>query len=308
LSRLLVLRSLSQIGKFTPPHWAEKLWHYQDEVFHFFLGSLLSSYTLFYFISSSLGTSLLFLLIMSALLILNEFPSLQKKDLTLKSPLLFLCQVSYFSILVPIIFGQVGILTFLVALLLALALNAGMGKSLHAAGYSISSLKKVFIIPVSVTALTILLMYSLKLIPPLPISIDYTGIYHNVEKVDGTYHLSYSRAKWKFWQNGAQSFSAQPGDKIYCFARIFSPATFDDAVYFNWQYKTDSGWATSDRVKIQVRGGRSEGYRGYAVKANYQPGSWRVRIETSDERVIGQIYFTIESIAAEPRTFSVDYQ
>ena len=39
---------------------------------------------------------------------------------------------------------------------------------------------------------------------------------------------------------------------------------------------------------------REHGYRGYTVKSNYQPGDYRVQIETTDGREIGRIGLTVE--------------
>ena len=61
-------------------------------------------------------------------------------------------------------------------------------------------------------------------------------------------------------------------------------------------------------VKIDaVVGGREQGFRGYGAKTKYQPGSWKVQIETTDAREIGRIYFKLESAAAAPqRTFVIE--
>ena len=50
-------------------------------------------------------------------------------------------------------------------------------------------------------------------------------------------------------------------------------------------------------------GGRVEGFRGFGTKSNYQPGDWKVQIETTDEREIGRVYFNLEIAPDEPRTF-----
>ena len=56
---------------------------------------------------------------------------------------------------------------------------------------------------------------------------------------------------------------------------------------------------------MNITGGRKEGYRGFAMKQNYQPGEWRISIETTDGREIGRIYFEVYKIAevSPTRTF-----
>jgi len=44
------------------------------------------------------------------------------------------------------------------------------------------------------------------------------------------------------------------------------------------------------------------------VKANYQPGRWKVQVETTDGREIGRIYFRLEGVSAAPRSFVVDIE
>jgi len=42
------------------------------------------------------------------------------------------------------------------------------------------------------------------------------------------------------------------------------------------------------------------------VKSNYQPGDWKVQVETTDGREIGRVYFSLEFAAGEPRSFDID--
>ncbi|HEX4922592.1 MAG TPA: DUF2914 domain-containing protein, partial [Bdellovibrionales bacterium] len=55
-------------------------------------------------------------------------------------------------------------------------------------------------------------------------------------------------------------------------------------------------------------GGREEGFRGFTFKQNYQPGDWRVKIETTDGREIGRITFEVVAADTVPvREFETDY-
>jgi hypothetical protein len=137
------------------------------------------------------------------------------------------------------------------------------------------------------------------------------GIYHQVKKTDGKYFLtSLEHPIWKFWEHGDQQFLARPGDQIYCYARVFSPARFHDELQVRWLFKDRRrGWQPSDAIPMTVSGGREQGYRGFTVKKNYEPGEWRVQIETTDNRELGRIYFSvIQDEATDPRTTVNDIQ
>ena len=120
--------------------------------------------------------------------------------------------------------------------------------------------------------------------------------------------LSHERPFWRFWDNGDQKFLAQPGDKVYVFFRIFSPARFADQVLMRWYWKGNGKWQLHDSIPINIVGGRAQGFRGYGMKSNYQPGEWKLQVETTDEREIGRVYFDLETVSAAPRTFDTDVE
>ena len=89
---------------------------------------------------------------------------------------------------------------------------------------------------------------------------------------------------------------ARDGDTLICFAQIFFPTRFKDQLQVRWLYRDEKGqWHPSDAIPLPVVGGREEGYRAVTQKKNYQPGEWRVQIESMDDREIGRIGFTIEA-------------
>ena len=139
----------------------------------------------------------------------------------------------------------------------------------------------------------------------MPLSMQYGGIYHQVEKLDGTYRLSYPQLPWyRFWQHDSRQFLARPGDSIYCFVRVFAPRRFSHHVYMRWslQNPRTGGYQLADRIELPIYGGRGEGYRGYGEKSNYKPGQWRVELETEDGRSIGVVPFTVISDSSvDPR-------
>ncbi|MCO4793720.1 MAG: DUF2914 domain-containing protein [Bacteriovoracaceae bacterium] len=276
---------------------------YHDEIYHFLAGGLLSIYTLFFFKSSSLASSLLFLFLMFFILIINEFESVKKTGKTMRMILFFICLTCFSFLITPLIMGKVGVVVFLVSLVIAALLSLMV---IFAWSHTTKTNLKSFIVPPSTVIGIFALLYLVKLIPPIPLAIEKIGIYHNVQKDLSRYHLHHQRPWWKLWHNGDQDFKAGTGDKVYIFARIFSPGGFKEKVILNWQTKVDGDWKTSDKIPMQITGGRSEGFRGFAYKSNYTSGDWRVLVESNGGREIGRINFEIEKIEGDSSNFKVE--
>lgn len=327
----LRLEMLDTLTPILPPKWCSWLWKYRDEIVHFLFGSLLSVYTLFYLKSSSLVASGTFLFLLVALMLANEFSRFQQSGVLMRVGLLTLCLISFFGYVIPVFIGFGGLIPFVASLVLATLIMLGFERSVR--GRVRGETVPAADVPAAPTGLSkklndwrrrplnergrhasiavaaaFLILYVLQLVPPVPLSAQYMGIYHNVEKRDGSYVLSYDRPWWKKWQSGAQTFLARPGDRIYVFASVFSPANFKDEIRVRWYHKSDrSGWERSDAIPIQISGGRDEGFRGFTYKQNYQPGAWRVRLETTDGREIGRISFTVvPDDSVDPRTMQMD--
>jgi hypothetical protein len=151
-------------------------------------------------------------------------------------------------------------------------------------------------------------LYFAKLIPPVPLSISSIGIYHDVRRVGDRFALTTTRPRWRFWQRGDQSFLARPGDKVHCFVSVFSPARFRDRLQVRWFFMDPAtGWRESDVMPLNIVGGREGGFRADTIKSLCQPGRWRVRVETSDQRELGRIDLTVseDHSAAAPCTHTV---
>lgn len=291
---LLIAEKSPSVEKFFTKGFLLKVWEFRYEIIHFLLGSLLSVYMIFYFKSASLASAFIFIAIMSALLVLNEFTAFKNLGGVIRFGLFALCSCSYFIYLVPIIWQQIGFFTFMFSLLLS-------GICFVSIFYFLSrfehiSNRQLFIevmAPGFGVHMLFLLLYIFKFLPPVPLSIEKIGIYHKLEKANGQYVLYYDRPWWKFWESGAQSFIADSQDKIHCFTSIFAPHFFKEQVSMQWWQKEVTGWHKMDSIPMSIAGGRDTGFRGYAVKSNYTAGDWQVRVVTSDDREIGRIYFSV---------------
>ncbi|MBS1962547.1 MAG: DUF2914 domain-containing protein [Bdellovibrionales bacterium] len=302
ITLLLSAALLESYGLFTPPARLKKAWNYHEHVTQFLIGTLLNVYMFFYFKSGSLLSSIVFILFIAGLLVANEFVHLKSRQVVLKLALYFLCVTSFWLYVVPMILGFVGLAAFAITILVANGfvwatyafIERGIRKHPESAVVRKEIQKKVLGTGYGVLGVFVV-FYLLQIIPPVPLSLNYIGVFRSVKKEAGDYVLTYTRSKWLFWQHGDQSFYARPGDQIVTFARVFAPNGFRDQLQVRWLLKGRDGWQKVDLIPITVSGGREHGFRGYTVKSNYQPGDYRVQIETSDGREIGRISLTVES-------------
>lgn len=298
----LVFEKSQRVEAFFSSGRRATIWSYRTEAVHFLLGSLMSVYMIFYFKSASIWNSFIFIGGMAVLLVLNEFEKVKGLGDITRFSLFSLSSVSYFIYLVPILWKTVGFFTFIFSLaasaVFVYIFIHRLKKYEHIKGSHIFS--RVFL-PSMAVHVIFLVLYIFRLLPPVPLSVEKIGIYHDIKKANGEYQLSYDRPIWKFWQRGAQSFVAQPGDKVFCFASVFAPTFFRDQIKMEWWYGTGAGWSRTDSIPMQISGGNDRGFRGYTFKGNYDPGDWQIRVVTSDDRELGRIYFSVEK-NAQPET------
>jgi len=292
---------------------APKRWYYEyrTALVHFLLGTLLNLYTLFFFKSASLFVSFAFMLVLAALLVANESKRVKAQfGLSLKFALFSLCLLSFCAGIVPVFVGSIGPFVFMLSMLVACLPLAVINRRIHIhAPDRVQQARRQILLPFGLVLIGFLSLYLFRLIPPVPLSLPFVGVYHNVERNGDVYRLSHERPFWRIWDNGDQKFLAQPGDKIYVYFRIFSPARFSDQVLMRWYWKDNSGdWKLHDSIPIKILGGREEGFRGYGTKSNYQPGDWKLQVETTDEREIGRVYFDVSIVPEAPRNFEVDIE
>ena len=237
----------------------------------------------------------------SRCLVANEMPRFKALGLPFKFALLGLCWLAYFAYVIPVLIGQTGLVIFL------LSLGVGALPLLLVALRIPQPARRRVLVPLGCVVIGFLTFYFFRLIPPVPLSIPFMGVYHGVERTEAGYRLSHERPLWRIWHNGDQWFRAQPGDRVFVYFRVFSPSRFQDEVVMRWYLDEPArGWVLQDTIPIKIVGGREQGFRGYGAKTRYQPGSWKVQIETTDAREIGRIYFSLEAAPAATRAFTLE--
>ena len=160
------------------------------------------------------------------------------------------------------------------------------------------------------TNMVLLLLYVAHVVPPVPLSLKYIGIFQGVTKLpDGQYQLKYVNAPSTLphvFDYDGSDFFARPDDKAWAFIKLFAPSGFHDEIEFAWDYDDPKkGWVDVGTPYFTgLGGGREHGFRTFGNRSVSRPGDYRVRVLTTDGREIGRKSFEVVADAsAEPRVF-----
>lgn len=277
---------LVRLAKFTP------------FVLQFSFGGLFSAFFVFYRRSSSLAAGWPFLIIILALLVGNEGFRERYQRLTFRLSVFFMALFSYSVFAWPVLLSKIGPGIFLLSGLFCWLVMALIVVSVHKAAPEALEKSRISL-PVSLVLIYLgfNILYFTNLIPPIPLSLQSSGVYHSLSRSGGSYELCYEKAPWYFfWQDYSPVFHWRPGERVYYFTAIFAPAEFNLPVYHHWQYfdEESSEWISSSRLGFPISGGRDRGYRGYSYKQNVKPGKWRIDTMAGRGRIMGRTVFTIE--------------
>ncbi len=265
------------------------------------LGGLFSAYVVFYFQSASLTKTAVFFALLMALLVVNEFLEKRYANIYLQVSLFFLVNFSFFIFFIPIVFKSIGIISYLSGSLISLATVGALIAFLKK--QSVFTGRKEFKITAGIPPVLsgiLFMFYVLNWIPPVPLSLKYGGIYHKVEKSSSgnrtRYTLTYEKPPWyRPFKQSDDPFRFADGDRVYCFSSVFASTYLKTSIFHRWQRYSpgEERWLISDRIPIDISGGRDEGYRIYTYKDTIEPGDWRVDVVTENDRIIGRIGFSV---------------
>ena len=293
--------------KLAPPAFLQRHPKLLEHLIHFMMGTLLNAYSIFYFQSASGLTAITFVAVIAFLLAVNEMPRFHRFGPLVLYALYSICLTSYFAYLLPVLCGNIRPWMFYAAVLTALVPIA-----LHVYGMlrwtkDVKTVAREVVIPAVGVQLVFVLLYALHLAPPVPLAVKEMGIYHRVEHTPGEWRLLRQSHGWKFWRKGDQDFQERPGDRVFCFARIFAPKGFHDdrglrAVWFLKDAR--HGWRVAHRMTLGISASAERGFATDAYLTEPAAGDWRVEIQSADGRTMGQLHFTVSLDAStEPRAF-----
>jgi hypothetical protein len=297
LTGLLVYQHREASGRWIPGGLTHRWWRYNLEALHFLYGGLLSAYVVLYFRSSTSARPAVFLALLVGVMVVNEVPRIRSTGYRLRLGLYGFCVLSFLTYFIPIVLGHIDAWVFLLSLLSSAALVWQVAGWLTRPGADRAVERMRLFAPAAGVLVLIGALYILRLIPPVPLSVQFQGIYHDVLRDGSGYTLVYKEPpSWALWRRDSRPFERREGDRLHYFARVFAPSRFRHRVMIRWELfdPARGTWATTDRIPLNIVGGRAEGFRGTAVKSNFMPGRWRVTAETEAGRAIATLSFRVE--------------
>lgn len=266
------------------------------------IGSLLSGCLIFYTKSASVFVSWPFLLILAAVFIGNEYFRTYYKHLAFQIVLLFFAIYAYAIFAVPLVLHQLGPWIFILSTVISLALlaifiallarvrRAALRPSLGYVGWGTGCIVAIMCAS-----------YFSGLVPPIPLTLPESGVYHSVERRAGDYVVT-TEGDRAWWNLSTEIVHHVPGTPLYAFSSISAPFAFDTSIVHVWErYDTEKkAWVERNRIVFPITGGRDGGYRGYSEVADPEAGKWRVSIETTSHQVIGRVYFIVMEVPTAP--------
>ena len=282
-----------------------KLHFWYVNILQFFFGGLLSTFLVFYFRSATLSASWPFFLILGLAFVANERLKRHFSRLEFQISLLFLCLFSFLIFYVPVLVHSINQWTFVLSGFLSLVIITVFLRLLSR--FSKENLfghKHKLIISIAGIFLVMNVLYFTNIIPPLPLSLKDSGIYHAVlHNSNGDYVIQTENESW--WQKYFAlypDFHLVSGDVVYAFSSVFSPESFNTSIVHEWQYfnQKTNDWTTEGKVSLSVACGRGGGYRTYSARVDLNSGHWRVNVLTLSGLVLGSLRFNVVPVVVEP--------
>jgi hypothetical protein len=250
----------------------------------------------FYSRSATLTSTAVFFGVLVLLLVGNEFLRDRLSNLRLLISLYALVCFGFFTFFLPVMTGFMNVLVFLAGAALSAAVTFRVVQLIYRDNPE-RSRREAFGVTIPAFALIGLLVgfYFLNWIPPVPLSMKFGGMYHEVKKSDDRFELSFERKWYQVWKQSDTTFPAH--EPIYCFTAVFAPVALNTTVYHHWYFRQSGNrpFTHADKIPVKISGGREAGYRAYTFKQQLDAGDWRVDLEAEDGRIIGRVSVTVEN-------------
>jgi hypothetical protein len=293
LSHLFVTRH-NRSGKL-PPRWAGLL----PVAAQFALGALWSAFLVFYSRGAVLAQSWPFLLVLAAIFLGNELFKHYHSRLAFTATLFFFGLFSYAIVTTPILTRNIGPLTFILSGALALTIFYLFLRTIRWIGRVEWKRARVEIFFGSAAVYAALnFFYFIGALPPLPLAMADSGVYHFVARVGDVYQAQGETQPWFTRFGQAPVLHVAAGQPLYVYSAVFAPIRFSVNVIHRWEHynRLRKKWMTVGRIAFAINGGRDGGYRNYTIQHKVWDGDWRVDVDTTDGRIIGRIPFSVHMV------------
>lgn len=268
----------------------------------FFLGALLSGLLIFYTESASLSASWPFLAVLAVVFLGNEVLRKYREQFAFQMVLFFFTLYAYAIFVLPVLVGSIGTVVFMGSGIVALLIFLFFARLLRRVGGPFPpGLPRFITLSVAGIVVFVSISYFAGILPPIPLALRDSGIYHQISRMADGYALTGEPTLRFVWRTVVHHV---PGTPLFAYSAVFAPVSLTTAIAHRWErFDGAAGtWVLENRVSFPISGGRESGYRGYSVKNDPREGAWRVVIETVNGQRIGDIRFDIENVATAPAT------
>lgn len=264
----------------------------------FALGGLFSAFFIFYFRSAVFEISFPLLVILFGGLIFNELFKKKVSHLVFQSSVLFFALCSFSIFFVPTILKHISVWTFLLGLLFAsLLFYVFMFVASKYIRRTFEAKRKKILLSASSILAAFILFYIGNIIPPLPLVMKDSGVYHSVTRtINGQYIVTKEKSRLFDWIDLRQTIHVSSPKPVYVWSAIYSPVKLNTTIIHSWKKfdGTKNRWVEVGDIPIQIVGGRNNGYRLYSVYPFVSEGAWSVDVKTATGQIMGRIKFDVK--------------
>ncbi len=267
-------------------------------------GNLFSAFLIFYSHSGSFSASWPFIIVIIFLMIGNEVFRKYNIRPSIQISVYFFALFSYLNLLLPNLLNNLSTLIFLGSGIASLALALLFVSFLSSRAFQVEEKRKLITLSIGNIFLAMNVFYFLNLIPPIPLSIQDIGVYHDIKRVNSGYEVvTESCGNWARCFLYHEKRHLSHGEQVfYLYSAIFAPEGMELKVSHQWQRFNDEKkrWETVASIPFSVVGGRDIGYRWYTYYKVF-PGYWRVNVKTEKGQTIGRKNFYVFQEEGMPR-------
>ncbi len=281
--------------------WVGTAYAHAPMAIQFLLGGLFSAYAIFYFRSASLTGSAVFFGFLVGLLVANEFLKSKLSNIMVVLGLYATVCFSFLTFFLPVMTGVMNTWIFLVGAALTVGVVVRVVRLVAKNNPAWTPRHTAKTTWPALAAIGLLVgLYFLNWIPPVPLSMKFGGVYHEVRRAGDRFELTFEKRWYQFWKRSDHPYPAD--EPVYCFTAVFAPVKLATTIHHHWYYRApgSGAYVHADKIPIQIAGGREGGYRAVTFKQRLDPGDWRVDVETEDGRVLGRVRFRVEPMVGRP--------